>query len=290
VYLDAAEVNQAQATVGEAVFQIPLFFTPLALPVGQMQNVHLTTTDVCNLFSGSTNVSQRGDVFSKIVVRSDSNGASYVFSNFLAQNCPPSLGFNQTNGFPSTAPNWTAVFNLNGGNIALDPTNKSDAAANAIASTPGALGYVSVDYAYPIVPNSTAYPAYLNGRLPTLAYVRTRLETLTYPSTYDAATIGQQLNDSFVAPGGEGYPLGGFSFIDTYSCYSTSIANGIIGGPPQGKALLAVVKSAHTATFTGILNAAGYLQPPAAVIQLLESSGGPLNQSSGIQNSSCPQN
>jgi hypothetical protein len=132
----------------------------------------------------------------------------------------------------------------------------------------------------------------VNGLQPTVANVKTRLSKETYPKTYNAASIGQAINDQLVAPGGSGYQIVGFTFIDTYSCYSTSIAGGAIGGPAQGKALLGVLKTFYataSSNVTNILSGQGFLQAPSQVNTLLSGTGGPLNATGGIQNSACPK-
>jgi ABC-type phosphate transport system substrate-binding protein len=288
IYLNSTQASQAETASGEPIFQIPVFVTPYALGVGGTQNVKLTTADVCNIFSGSTNVSKAGVTFSELVVRSDASGSTFVISDFLAQNCSASLGFNSANGFPGATPSWSAVIAQNGGRISLVSGKGSSGEAAAIAATTNAIGYVSVDYTSAVVSGSTVYPAYLNALQPTLANVKTRLLKETYPTSYNATTIGQQLNDQLVAPGGKGYQLVSFTFIDAYQCYSASYAAGLIGGPAQGAALLAVLKTFYTGSDTAILNASGYLQAPTTVYNLVKGTGGPLNSVGGLQNSACP--
>jgi len=290
VYLNSTEASQAEAAAGEPIFQIPLFVTPITLPIGSTQNVKLKIADVCNLFSGSTNTAEKL-VFSEIVVRSDSAAASYVLGDWLAQNCPTNLGFNSTNGFPSLTPNWSAVANANGNHITFVAEKGSGGVSSTVASTPKAIGYVTPDYVYPIVASSTAYPAYVNGQLPSVAAVKARLAKETYPSTYNAATIGQALNDQLVAPGGSGYSILGFSFLDAYQCYSVTLAGGLIGGPAQGRALLGGIKNflSGSAIVNAIINDQGFVQAPTQVKSLLSSAGGPIAVSGGLQNSSCPK-
>jgi hypothetical protein len=290
-YLTSTQVSQAQTAVGEAVFQLPTFVTPIVMAFGQVQNVKLTNTDVCNLFAGATNKTAAKQVVSEIVVRSDSSGTSYIFSDWLALNCPSNLGFNATNGFPSTSPNWTAVAAANGNHLTINPQSGSGGVAGTVASTADALGYVSPDYTYPVVTTSTAYPAYVNGQQPSITATKNRLAATTYPTSYNAATIGQDINDQLVAPGGKGYPIVGYTFIDTYSCYSATIASDGIGGPAQGKQVLAILKPFYNTSNTQIINilqSNGFVQANAKLNTLLSSAGGPLNATSGIQNSSCP--
>jgi hypothetical protein len=294
-YLNATQASQAQAAVNETVFQLPTFVTPITLPVGNIQNVKLTFTDVCNLFAGATNTTSGHVKISELVVRADGSGTSFILSDFLALNCPSALGFNSTNGFPSTKPNWTAVAAANGNHLSIVAVSGSGGVASTIASTTGALGYDSPDYVYPIVASSTAYPAYVNGFLPTLNNVKTHLLYATYPTSYNVATIGQEVNDSLANASTDkhGYPLVGYTFIDTYSCYSTGIAGGLIGGPAQGRAVLALANYLYGATtsnlsVTNILANQGFAQATNQVVRLLRGTGGPLNATGGIQNAACP--
>jgi hypothetical protein len=291
-YLTSTQVSQAQTAVGEAVFQLPTFVTPIVMAFGEKQNVNLTLSDVCNLFSSSTNQTAGKIKVSEIVVRSDGSGTSFIFADWLAQNCPSNLGFNSTNGFPSTAPNWSAVAASNGNHLTIVPVSGSGGVASTIASTANALGYVSPDYTYPVVATSKAYPAYVNGQQPSITAVKNHLAAATYPTSYNAATIGQQINDQLVSPANtKGYPIVGYTFVDTYSCYSASIAGGLIGGPAKGKAVLANLKPFYNTSNTQIINilqSNGFVQANAKLNTLLSSAGGPLNATSGIQNSSCP--
>jgi len=291
-YLSSTQASQASTTVGEAVFQLPTFVTPIVMAVGQVENVKLAATDICDIFSGAKNKTGGGVTISETVVRSDGSGTSYIFSDWLAQNCAANLGFNSTNGFPSTLPNWAAVVAANGNHITINPQSGSGGVASTIASTKDALGYDSPDYTYPVVATSTAYPAYVGGIQPTTTATTNRLSVVKYPSTYDAATIGQTINDQLTEKGGTGYPIVGYTFIDTYSCYSTSIAGGGIGGPSQGTALKNVLNTFYTTGTTnvsGILNANGFVRAASQVYTLLKSSGGPFDATGGIQNSSCPK-
>jgi len=291
-YLNSTQVSEAQTAVGETVFQLPTFVTPIVMAFGEVQNVKLTDTDVCNLFASATNKTAAKQVVSELVVRSDSSGTSYIFSDWLALNCPSNLGFNATNGFPSTSPNWTAVAAANGNHLTIVAESGSGGVAGTVAATSDALGYVSPDYTYPVVASSTAYPAYVNGQQPSITAVKNRLAATTYPTSYNASTIGQDINDQLVAPGGKGYPIVGYTFIDTYSCYSATIASGGIGGPAQGKQVLAVLKPFYNTSNTQIINILqgnGFVQANAKLNTLLSSTGGPLNATSGIQNSSCPK-
>ena len=295
-YLSSTQASQAASVTG-GFFQIPTIASPIDLPVGQIQNVNLTTADVCNIFSGSSATSAAGQTFSEVVVRSDSAGQAFVLGDFLAQNCPANLGFTAGNGFPSNTPNWTAVFNANGNHLPLVAVSGAGGVASAVSGTSGAIGFISPDYVNPVVPGSTAYPATVNKISPVVSSstvggkkdeVAIRLTKLKLPKTYNPATIGQQLNDSLVAPGGKGYPIVAFAFIDTYDCYAASLDSGRVGTPAKGTALKAAIQYLYNASVKPILGSQGFDPAPAKLVKLLEGKTGPLG-TSGIENSKCPK-
>jgi hypothetical protein len=299
------------------VFQLPIFATPITLPVGNPNNVakfngvKLTTADVCNIFSGKSNHSAAGVTFTEVVVRNDGSGTSFIFADWLGQNCPASLSFNAANGFgavntatgapgASTTPNWTAVFNANGNALPLidnSSTSGSGGVAAVVGATQGAIGYLSPDYDSTTIPGSTAVSALVNGQAPSTTATKNHLTHASYPSSYNVYTIGQQLNDSLVAPGNTaGYPIVGYTFWETYSCYSATLAGGNgtsspIGGPAAGKQVLALANYLYSTTnksVGNILSSQGFVQAGTAVTNLLKGAGGPLNATGGIQNSACP--
>ena len=112
-----------------------------------------------------------------------------------------------------------------------------------------------------------------------------RLKKTKYPKTYNTATIGQTINDSLVAPGGGGYPIVGFTFIDTYECYGS----GDLGVAAKGTELLGAINYlvGGSANVTAILNSQGFVPTTTSIVKLLKSTGGPLNKTTGIQNKSC---
>jgi hypothetical protein len=296
-YLSSAQITTAQTNAGGPVFQLPTFATPIPIIVGNpsklssLINVKFTTADVCNLFSGASNHTAGHVTFSTLIVRADGSGTSFILSDWLAQNCSASLGFTSANGFPSTKPSWAAVAALNGTHLTVTAVSGSGGVSSTVGGTQGYLGYVSPDFVQPIVTTSTAYPGLVNGQAPSVAAVKTHLTHASYPTTYDPYSIGQVLNDSLVAAGNtSGYPIVGYTFIDVYACYSTTYANGLIGGPAAGSAVLKALNYLYATTnksVGNILAAQGFVQGGPAVVNLLKSSTGPLG-ANGIQNSSCP--
>jgi hypothetical protein len=101
------------------------------------------------------------------------------------------------------------------------------------------------------------------------------------------------LNDTLVAPGGAGYPIVGFTFIDTYKCYAPSIKS-VLGTKAQGTALKAVLTTLYPASLTAntaqILANQGFepvLKSSKTAKLLFNTTNGPLGKN-GIEASSCP--
>ncbi len=281
-YLNSTQAQQA-AAVDSGAFQLPTLATPITLPIGSVPKVALKTADVCGIFSG-TETKVGKTAISEVVVRSDGSGTSFIFSDWLAQNCPANLGFNAANGFPSTAPNWQAVFTANSSTQKLVSASGSGGVSGVVNTTPNAITYVSPDYVQPVV-NNNDYPATVNRYAPSVKNVLIRLRRTKYPTTYNTATIGQTINDSLVASGGLGYPIVGFTFIDTYTCYG----NGNLGASTKGTELRGALSYLYSgsADVAAILNSQGFVPATSSIVKLLKSSGGPLNTKTGIQHSGC---
>ena len=288
--LTQIQVSEAEAATGRTIFQLPAFVFAIALPVGQTQAVQLTTSDVCSLFAGAANTAANV-TFSELVVRADSDTTTYIFSWWLSFNCPSSLGFNAQNGFPSYSPNWKAVANANGNALPIVTAASAGAEASTVAGTRNALGYALPRDVYPVNPSS-AYPAYLNGHFPSAANIRQHFQKIELPASYDAAGIGMQLDETILTTRQQiGYPLEAFTFIDAYSCYSNAVANGHIGNPGQGQALLNVLKYmliSGNKIFPAILTRSDFVPISTGIQALLTGTGGPFDKTYGIQNSSCP--
>lgn len=298
-YLLATDIAAANAVDGgAAIFQIPTLATPITLPVGQVNGVTLTTNNVCDVFSGQAAVPNNSGA-QQIYVRADGSGTSFIFSEWLSKNCTgtgaqgKAYAFTSTNGFPSTAPNWTAAHVGSLG--VITPVTGSGGIASAVAGVKYSIGYVSPDYVQPIITTGVGgadYPAMVNGVAPTVATVTTRLSKLVVPATYNN-NIGATLNDTLASSAGtSGYPIVGFTFVDTYGCYSATYAGGKIGTSAKGDLLKAELTSTYNGgTFSleaaQIIQASGFVSPPASVISLFTGAGGPLS-SSGINGTQCP--
>jgi hypothetical protein len=278
-YLSATQAQQASAADGDTAnadraYEIPVAATPVVLPTTGSSTYNLSTSNICRIFSGQLFIIPH--VFIKeLVVFADPNGTSFIFSDYLAQNCGAAYGFTAANGFPSTTPNWSAVFAHNkikyvpqlplvsktgSGGVAAEIGNPS-----VLPQIGAAIGYVSPGFVAPQVTNVNATVADVNGASPIvnttnvgcyansnsvadycaaltpsqIDQVALRVNTvITQASvpTYTPATFGQKLNDLLTSTASGGYPIVGFNFIDTYKCYSTTI-NPALGTPNSGSNL-----------------------------------------------------
>jgi|GEM_PF-3721140 len=249
----AAIDTPASASASNPVFVVPTLATPITLPIGQVKNKGLLISDVCKIFSGQEVVPGNPKSTQAIYVRQDGSGTSFIFSDFLASNCSAyTPNFTSANGFPSNTPNWTAA--ASGSTIAIiTAVSGSGGIANAVAGASYSIGYVSPDYVQPVVASSSAYPALVGLTAakevsPTVAEVQTHVTAIisnsTYPKTYTnniGATINNLLASSTYAA--DGYPIVGFTFLYTYSCYSSSLHGGLIGTKAKGAELKTVLTS-----------------------------------------------
>ena len=286
-FLNTTQYGQA-AAIDSGAFQIPTFATPITLPVGGNGSVALASADVCAIFSGHAS---KAFAPSQVVVRADGSGTSFIFSQWLSLNCPKADNFNATNGFPSTLPNWAAVY-VGGSAAPLVSASGSGGVAALIGATTNAIGYVSPDYVQPVVANND-YPATVNGFAPTVANVRAQVAAVRAPSGYNAKTIGSTINGRLVSKTTTGgYPITGFTFIDTYKCYTATKAGGAIGTPAKGVELKAALSYIVNAApdVQSILNAQGFVEASASpgLVSSLNAAKGPFG-ASGIQTKSCPK-
>jgi hypothetical protein len=269
---DGNSVNDTNA------FQTPTFALPIMFPVTGTSSssvANVTTADLCAIYSGNATTTAAGVTLTEAVVRADSSGTSFIFANFLHQACTAVSSkytaiFSTANGFPSTKPSWSAVFALGSNALPLvAETGTGGVAAEVSVPTGGtgspnggtAIGYASPDYVPPVA-SGNDYPATVNGIsgivntsnvTGSTDEVYAAINGLTLPKTYVSTTIGQQLNDPLTSGKGNGYPVVGFTFIEAYKCYSTTIAN--TGTVAQGTALKKALEALYpTATGTNASN------------------------------------
>lgn len=135
----------------------------------------------------------------KTVVRADSSGTSFIFTNALSA---MSGGFNAQIG-PNKAPNWP-------GNPLKGKGNPGVAAA--VQQTPGTIGYVEFSYAKQ---NNLAMAAVENKKgeyvMPSLAATEEALSTVKFPANFRV----------FVGAPDSGYPIAGLTWMLVYKKYDS---------------------------------------------------------------------
>ncbi|MDD1413876.1 phosphate ABC transporter substrate-binding protein PstS [Dolichospermum sp. ST_con] len=135
----------------------------------------------------------------KFVVRADSSGTTFIFTNHLSA----INGYFKGRIGANTAPKWTLPNALKGkGNPGV---------AALVRSTPGSIGYVEYDYATKNKLNS-AEVQNKKGEFvaPSLASANSALSTVTFPNNYRV----------FVGDPGQGYPIVGLTWMMVYQKYS----------------------------------------------------------------------
>ncbi|MFB2646228.1 phosphate ABC transporter substrate-binding protein PstS [Raphidiopsis sp. BLCC-F218] len=136
----------------------------------------------------------------KFVVRADSSGTTFIFTNHLSSINPYFRGRIGAN----TAPKWTLPNVLRGkGNPGV---------AALVSRTPGAIGYVEYDYA---TKNNLRSAEVQNKKgefvAPSLAGSNAALSTVTFPANYRV----------FVGDPAQGYPIVGLTWMMIYQKYSS---------------------------------------------------------------------
>lgn len=136
----------------------------------------------------------------KFVVRADSSGTTFIFTNHLSSINPYFKGRIGAN----TAPKWTLPNVLKGkGNPGV---------AALVSRTPGAIGYVEYDYA---TKNNLRSAEVQNKKgefvAPSLAASNAALSTVTFPANYRV----------FVGDPAQGYPIVGLTWMMIYQKYSS---------------------------------------------------------------------
>jgi len=280
-----------------APIQVPAFvasvtaaFQPLAtwnpknsIPVGGSSGVNLSTNTLCGIFTGvitdwsdpaitadNKNV-QLGNGPIKVIYRSDGSGTTFLFTNGLLNQCahtthPIPAQWIADNGGSTTVSNNNFYINVNAaGHI---PANFIGASGNggvqaAIlnAANAGAIGYLSPDFAKPVVANGPVaanlqtYASLLAGTKvykpatpKTAAAIMSALKAplFTAASCPVGTAVGQAadgicahnpLNWGATNPlptSTAAYPIGGFTFIDTYTCYAAAADKDALAGTTAG--------------------------------------------------------
>ena len=236
--------------------------------------VDVTTDTLCGIISGAitdwsdnafkaTNGGvQLGSGPITVVYRSDGSGSTFLFTNALINQCAAT-----THPIPASwqtaAGNSSGVGNnswfVNVKTAGLLPANFTGASGSgavkaAVLATVGAIGYISQDFVLPIDP---AGPKALN--LQTFASIAGTPVFKAPTAKNGTAIVGSAKAPSFAknscpsAPGGicaadplnwgpafptptsaAAYPIGGFSFIDTYTCFASATDKDAIAGTTAG--------------------------------------------------------
>jgi phosphate transport system substrate-binding protein len=129
-----------------------------------------------------------------VVHRSPGKGSNYIFTDFLSKNSPE---FRSQVG-KSPSPNWP---------IGMDANRGEDMVAK-VASTPGAIGYVELNFARR---SDIGYGAVQN---PAGHFVRAAAATITAACNAMQASMPDDFRISLVdAPGKDSYPISSFTWI-----------------------------------------------------------------------------
>ena len=135
----------------------------------------------------------------KFVVRADSSGTTFIFTNHLSA----INGYFKGRIGANTAPKWTLPNALKG--------KGSSGVAALVKSTPGSIGYVGFEYA---VKNNLNAAEVQNKKgefvAPSLAGANSALSTVTFPNNYRV----------FEGNPGQGYPIVGLTWMMVYQKYS----------------------------------------------------------------------
>jgi len=208
---------------------------------------------------------------------SDATIVSYAFPWGDTSACPtlPPRGANKVN-WPDQASTGCPVSTAPTGSVFTNPgSNGSQALVNTVVATPGAIGYVSPDFAKPANPagpitanlqnewdvstNTSGTPTFV---APTVLATKAALSSVT--PVFDATTRGNPLAWSLqgTVPNptlSTAYPLAGFSWLELYQCYNS------LNNVPQQ--LAGFLYGLYTASGTGpgvqaIIESNGFAQVP----------------------------
>ena len=236
--------------------------------------VNVTTDTLCgiltgaitdwsdNAFKAANGGVQLGNGPITVIYRSDGSGSTFLFSNALIHQCAST-----THPIPASwqsAPGNTAgtggnSWFINVKTAGLLPANftgasGSGAVKNAVLATVGAIGYTSQDFALPIDPAGSKTlnlqtfasiagtpvfkaPTAKNGTAIVGSAKSPSFTKGSCPTAPDTSCASDPLNwgQAFPAPtSAAAYPIGGFSFIDTYTCFASATDKDAIAGTTAG--------------------------------------------------------
>jgi ABC-type phosphate transport system substrate-binding protein len=276
--LTTANITAYNAAAGAArgpAIQIPTAGLPIVIavntaglniylrpiPKGGTSGLYLSRRALCGIFTGTitnwndpiltydnNNTQLHVNLPIRVVRRADSSGATYLLTRHLDMVCAgqndggnhsPVGALADWTGGVGTTVIWTAGF------IAV---TGSQGVASTVASTTGAIGYVSPDYTRqvaspqvspaPVVANlqnQTGWAARVGDATPTpgehvpvapsLTNVGATTNTFAGTTTQTAAAWGAAVDTGTLRnpAGASAYPIIGFTMLDLYTCYFPAI-------------------------------------------------------------------
>nr|QAT92866.1 alkaline phosphatase and phosphate transporter [Anabaena sp. FACHB-1299] len=212
---DAAMTDSDMAKVQRGVILVPTAGGAVSVVynVPGVNNLRLSRKTLPAIFSGQitnwNDASIRADNPGvnlpnqpiRFVVRADSSGTTFIFTNHLSS----INGYFRGRIGANTAPRWTLPNVLRGkGNPGV---------ASLVARTPGSIGYVEYGYA---VANKLRSAQIQNKRgefvAPSLQTANAALSSVTFPDNFR----------TFVGDPGQGYPIVGLTWMMVYRNYPTA--------------------------------------------------------------------
>ncbi len=269
----------------------PATSAPVVAGVTGTSGLMLSRNNLCGIFSGAitdwsdTRLGADNGVTSltvnpetiKVTYREDSSGTTFLFSQALVAQCgvagtatsgrtpypmPNAWGTAAstkyfTNARSSSHPlpaNFYSETALDGGTETGTP-----GIADAVGNNAYVIGYISPDYAAPLGVSPHPAPVSANVANSTGAFIPPGIATsalimvnATPPSVADAnafATAGSNADPA----GANTYPIGGFTWIELYSCYASSTVVQDLVSPGAGSTgLVKWLVSTYSTEQTGL--------------------------------------
>jgi ABC-type phosphate transport system substrate-binding protein len=296
------QVPSLSYSVVITVTPTPVWTPKNAIPVGGSSGIDLSTNSLCGIFTGAiTNwnspelkAANRGSALGSgpitVVYRHDGAATTFLLANALLNQCgttshpvsthpvPDQWLADQAAAIPNTPPyktNTSFFINVfNAGHLPPNFYNNSAFAGvvggtvtitgmqEATDATPGAVGYLSTDYAPPTVTgndprgnpiaaaaNIQSYASYAAGAAaryfpPSSAHTNYIMADKIPPSFVGGASApaASAINWSVLNPtptNANAYPIGGFAYFELYSCYaSPTDLDALVGVTPKKLGLI----------------------------------------------------
>ncbi len=236
--------------------------------------VDLSTNTLCGIFTGAITTwndpaitADNGKVVLgtgpiTVIYRSDSSGSTFLTSNALINQCA-STSYPVPSSWQAVTGNAAGLGNnsffVNVKTAGILPANFTAASGSggvktAINGTAGSIGYVSPDFVLPIdgsgpkAANLQTWATFSSGAAPVfkapIAKAGTPIVGATKAPSFakNCATLAQgcatdplKWGVTFPKPvSAAAYPIGGFTFIDSYTCYATAADADAVAGASSG--------------------------------------------------------